>query len=90
MGEKWVKVVHKAPGLVIAVVIFALGALTIPAGQLHLSLPSDTQSNLDTTQRKQADLMAKGFGEGINSPFLVVVDAHDVNPDSEALKPLIE
>lgn len=89
MGEKWVKFVHKAPGLVIAIVVFALGALTIPASQLHLSLPSDTQSDYTTTQRKQADIMAEGFGEGINSPFLVVVDAHDVNPDAPALSALV-
>lgn len=33
--------------------------------------------------------MAEAFGPGINSPFLVVVDAHHANPESVALDPLI-
>lgn len=90
VGEKWVKFVHKFPGLVIAIVIFGLGALTLPVQNLHLSLPSDTQANVDTTQRKQAELMMEGFGAGITSPLMVVVDAHDVNPDAPVLRPLID
>ncbi|VEH05349.1 MMPL family transporter [Corynebacterium kutscheri] len=89
MGKRWVTLVHRMPGLVIAVVIFALGALTVPSLGLHLSLPTDTQSDYSTTQRKAADLMTKGFGAGVNAPMLVVVDAHDVNPDAEILQPLI-
>lgn len=89
MGRRWAEFVHKVPGVVIAVTVIGLGALTLPALQLHLSLPSDTQSELDTTQRKQADIMAEAFGPGINSPFLVVVDAHHANPESVALDPLI-
>ncbi|AKK04501.1 putative RND superfamily drug exporter [Corynebacterium mustelae] len=89
MGERWVKLIHKAPALVIAIVVFGLGALTIPAGQLHLSLPSDGQSPKETTQRKMADILYEGFGPGADAQFLVVVDAHDVNPDSKALEPLI-
>lgn len=90
MGERWVKFVHRFPGLIIAGCVVALGALTVPVGDLHLSLPMDTLSNRDTTQRKQADLMAEGFGEGVNSPFLVVIDAHDVDADAAALRPLVD
>ncbi len=89
-GRSWVKLVQKAPGLVVAVVVLGLGALTIPAMNLQLSLPSDSTSNIDTTQRQSADLMAEGFGAGVNAPFLVIVDTHEVNADSTALQPLIE
>ncbi len=89
MGNRWVSFVHKAPGLVMAVVVLGLGALSAPVLDLEMSLPSDSTSNLDTTQRKSADLMAEGFGEGVNAPFLVIVDADTVNPEASALQPLI-
>ena len=90
MGRRWVRVVEKAPGLVMAVVVLGLSALSIPVLNLEMALPSDTTSNLDTTQRKSADLMAEGFGPGVNAPLLLVVDAHSVNPDSEILQPYMD
>lgn len=90
MGNYWVSFVQRVPGLTIAVVVLGLGALSAPVLDLEMALPSDSTSNLDTTQRKSADLMAEGFGEGVNAPFLVVVDAEEVNPDAGALQPLIQ
>ena len=90
MGRRWVRFVEKAPGLVMAVVVLGLGALTVPVLNLEMALPSDTTSNLDTTQRKSADLMAEGFGPGVNTPLLLVVDAHSVNPDAEILQPYMD
>ena len=87
MGKRWVRFVEKAPGLVMAVVVLGLGALSAPVLGLEMSLPSDSTSNHDTTQRKSADLMAEGFGPGVNAPLLLVVDAHTANPDSEILQP---
>lgn len=89
LGRRWVNTIKKAPAVVMAGVVLVLGALTIPVLGMEMSLPSDSNSNRDTTQRISADLMAEGFGEGVNSPFLLVVDAHDVNPQSEGLAPYI-
>jgi len=83
--RRWIRVVTKFPAITIALVILGLGALTGPTLDLQLSLPNDTLSNRDTTQRKSADLLAEGFGEGINSPFLVIVDTHDVDADAPVL-----
>ena len=58
--------------------------------RMEMSLPSDSNGDTDTTQRKSADLMAEGFGAGVNAPFLLVVDAHDVNPESQALAPYMK
>ncbi|GAB3593269.1 Membrane protein YdfJ [Corynebacterium faecale] len=88
-GRTWVTFVQKVPGLVVAVVVLGLGALSIPVINLELALPSDSTSNIDTTQRQSAELMAEGFGAGVNAPFLVVVDANEVNADALALQPLI-
>ena len=90
MGRRWVRFVEKAPGLVMAVVVLGLGALAVPVLDLEMALPSDTTSNRDTTQRKSADLMAEGFGPGVNAPLLLVVDAHSVNPDAEILQPYMD
>ncbi|OEX92229.1 multidrug RND transporter [Corynebacterium sp. BCW_4722] len=87
LGRRWVRFVRKAPGLVMAVVVLGLGALSVPVLNLEMALPSDATSNTDTTQRKSADLMAEGFGPGVNAPLLLVVDAHNVNPNAEILQP---
>ncbi|WP_175935787.1 MMPL family transporter [Corynebacterium sp. Marseille-P4321] len=87
LGRRWVRFVRKAPGLVMAVVVLGLGALSVPVLNLEMALPSDATSNTDTTQRKSADLMAEGFGPGVNAPLLLVVDAHNVNPNAEILRP---
>lgn len=89
MGNRWVRLVQKVPGLAMALVVLSLGAMTAPVLHMDLALPADTTSNPDTTQRKAADLLAEGFGPGINGPFLAVVDARTINADSAALAPLV-
>ncbi|OHO54695.1 multidrug RND transporter [Corynebacterium sp. HMSC035E02] len=90
MGNRWVRTVQRAPGIVMALVVLGLGALTAPVLHMELALPADTTSNPDTTQRKAADLLSEGFGPGINGPFLVIVDGANANPDSAALQPYIQ
>jgi len=87
LGRAWVNTVRRTPALVMAVVVVLLGVCSLPVLQMEMSLPSDSNGDTDTTQRKSADLMAEGFGAGVNAPFLLVVDAHDVNPDTQALAP---
>ncbi|MTE10200.1 MMPL family transporter [Corynebacterium aurimucosum] len=90
MGNRWVRTVQRAPGIVMALVVLGLGALTAPVLHMELALPADTTSNPDTTQRKAADLLSEGFGPGINGPFLVIVDGANANPESAALQPYIQ
>ena len=82
MGNRWVRLVQKVPGLAMALVVLSLGAMTAPVLDMELALPADTTSNPDTTQRKAADIMSEGFGPGVNGPFLAVVDAHTVNAEA--------
>ncbi|WP_291479545.1 MMPL family transporter [Corynebacterium sp.] len=89
LGTRWVKLVHRAPGGFLLVVIASLVLLTLPAMNLQLSLPSDMTSPVDSTQRKSAEMLEDGFGPGRNSPFLVIVNTDEVNPDSAALAPLV-
>ena len=90
MGNRWVRLVQKVPGLAMALVVLSLGAMTAPVLHMELALPADTTSNPDTTQRKAADIMSEGFGPGVNGPFLAVVDAHTVNAEAGALAPLVD
>lgn len=90
MGNRWVRMVQRVPGVVMALVVLGLGALTAPVLHMELALPADTTSNPDTTQRKAADLLSEGFGPGINGPFLVIVDGANADPDSAALQPYIQ
>ncbi|MCG7229685.1 MMPL family transporter [Corynebacterium minutissimum] len=90
MGNRWVRTVQRVPGVVMALVVLGLGALTAPVLHMELALPADTTSNPDTTQRKAADLLSEGFGPGINGPFLVIVDGANADPDSAALQPYIQ
>ncbi|MDY3127134.1 MAG: MMPL family transporter [Corynebacterium sp.] len=89
MGNRWVRFVRKFPAVVMAIVVLGLGAMSAPVLNMELALPADTTSNPDTTQRKAADLLSEGFYPGINGPFLVIVDAENVNAEAEALSPLI-
>ena len=90
MGNRWVRLVRKMPGVVMAFVVLSLGALSAPVLDMELSLPADTTSNPDTTQRKAADLLSEGFYPGVNGPFLVIVDAENINADAPALQPLMD
>src|SRR5699024_1726336 len=89
MGNRWVRLVRKMPGVVMAFVVLSLGAMSAPVLNMELSLPADTTSNPDTTQRKAADLLSEGFYPGVNGPFLVIVDAEDINAEAPALQPLM-
>ncbi|MCR5914987.1 MMPL family transporter [Corynebacterium sp. zg254] len=89
LGTRWVKLVHRFPGVALAVVMAVLALLTLPALNLQLSLPNDTTSSVTSTQRQAADLLAEGFGEGRNAPMLVLVDAEHARADATVLAPYI-
>lgn len=84
---RWVKLVHRVPGLMLALVMVVLAGLSIPVLNLELALPSDKTANVTSTQRKSAEMLEEGFGGGKNAPMLVVVDGSEARGDAEALKP---
>lgn len=90
LAGRWIRLVYSFPGISIAVVMLLLAALTLPALNLQLSLPNDKTSNVDSTQRKSAEMLEEGFGPGRNAPFLVVVNGENANPDSSALATYIQ
>ena len=89
MGRRVATTIRKAPAVVFTLVVLSLAALSIPALNLSLALPSDDTANTSTTQRKAADLMAEGFGPGFNGLFLAVVEGGGARADAMALSPLV-
>ena len=87
LGRRWVETVHRVPGLFLVGVVIALGLMSTPVLHLNLALPVDAVANKETTQRQASDLMESAVGPGIDAPFLVVVDGHNVNTNAEALQP---
>jgi RND superfamily putative drug exporter len=60
-------------------------ALTAPVLSLNLGFPDDGSQPVSQTQRRAYDLMADGFGPGVNGPFVIAVD---LAGDTSVLDPL--
>ena len=85
MGNRWVRLVQKVPGLAMALVVLSLGAMTAPVLHMELALPADTTSNPDTTQRKAAEdalrrseeefrTLAEALPEAVSQGFVELLD----------------
>jgi putative drug exporter of the RND superfamily len=79
-GVRWGRLVGRAPVLVVALIVVALGTLAIPMKDMYLAFPTDSTSPTDTTRRQASDLITEAFGPGREGPLLVVVDGRDVAP----------
>ncbi|WP_407319431.1 MMPL family transporter [Isoptericola halotolerans] len=67
----WVRGVTKAPVATVAIVVVALGALTLPAANLRLALPDAGSLPEDSSARQTYDLVSDHFGDGFNGPLIV-------------------
>ncbi|GAA8845210.1 MMPL family transporter [Helicobacter pylori] len=83
-GTRWARAIGARPVLAALVAVLALGALAIPAKDLHLTLPTDSTAAADTPQRRAADLITDGFGAGQEARMIVVVDAREVDDPRQA------
>ena len=63
---------HAWPYAIVTTV--ALLAMTAPVLALQLGFPDEGTQPESTTQRRAYDLVAEGFGAGINGPLVVAVD----------------
>jgi RND superfamily putative drug exporter len=74
MGARWARLVVRRRVPALLAVVVGLGALSIPALDMRLGMPSDGTSSTRTTQRRAYDAVARAFGPGFNGPLLVVAD----------------
>ena len=61
-------------------------ALTAPVTALHVGIPDDGALPESRTERRAYDLVAEGFGPGINGPLVIAVD---VSEDPGVVQPLL-
>jgi putative drug exporter of the RND superfamily len=74
LGQRWVRLVMKAPIVAVVGVIGILGTLAIPALSLDLNLPDGGSEPEGSTVREAYDLTTEGFGPGFNGPLVIAVD----------------
>ena len=84
--QRWGEHVSKnAWSYAIGVTIFLL-ALTAPVLGLRLGLPDEGTLPESRTERRAYDLVAEGFGPGINGPLVIAVD---ISEDPSVVEPLL-
>jgi RND superfamily putative drug exporter len=84
---RWARFIgrHPLPAMLIAVA--TLVVLAIPILNLELGQQDNAQMPKDTEIRQSYDLLTKGFGPGVNGPFLIAVDfgSDPAHPDTKKL-----
>lgn len=70
----WADAVHRRPVPALVVSVAALGALCLPALDMHLGLADAGTDHPSETSRQAYDLISDGFGPGTNGPLVVVTE----------------
>ncbi|PFG34188.1 MMPL family transporter [Sanguibacter antarcticus] len=71
----WGTFVTTRPVLTLIGATVVLGIIAVPALSMRLGLPDAGQEPADSSSRQAYDMLAEGFGAGINGPLVVLVDA---------------
>jgi RND superfamily putative drug exporter len=71
------RAVTRRPKLASAAVLVLLAVVAIPTASIRLGTADAGTNPPETTTRKAYDMMAEGFGAGVNGPLLVAVDQQD-------------
>jgi RND superfamily putative drug exporter len=83
--DRWGGFIARHPKTLALAALSAVLVLAIPAADQRLGTADAGTNPQDTTTRKAYDLLAEGFGPGINGPLLVAVDLADDPHAAEAL-----
>ncbi len=71
-ATRWAGFVTRRPIPVLLAGVIVMGIIAIPALDMRLGLPDDSQKAADTTERRAYDLLADGFGPGFSGPLTIV------------------
>ena len=80
----WSDRIGRHPWLFAVAGLSVMTLLAAPALSLRLGQPDAGSSSTTTTERRAYDLLAQGFGPGINGPLLLAVE---LQPGASALAP---
>jgi RND superfamily putative drug exporter len=74
LWRRWAGCVERRPGLTSLLALLLMVALALPVLSLRLGASDSGSDPVGTTTRQAYDLMARGFGPGINGPLTLVAD----------------
>jgi RND superfamily putative drug exporter len=80
LSARWADQVARRPVLFCVVSLALLLAMAFPLVRIQLGFSSDASAPTSTTQRQAYDLLAQGFGPGVNGPLLVVIPLDASSP----------
>jgi RND superfamily putative drug exporter len=72
--HRWGRQVSAHPWRYLLLGTLALGLLTAPVFSMRLGWPDNGTQSQDMTTRRAYDLLADGFGDGVNGPLLLSVE----------------
>ena len=81
-ARRWATTVSRRPVLFGLGALVVLGVLAVPAAGMRLGLPNAGDDPATSTDRRAYDLMAEGFGPGVNGPILVLVTQSTEDPSA--------
>lgn len=84
-GERWARIIHKAPVVVLVAGVALLGILAIPIKDMATALPSSGMSDPASSSRQAYDMVSDGFGAGANGRLLVVADGTGIDSPEQRL-----
>ncbi|WP_130799421.1 MMPL family transporter [Streptomyces otsuchiensis] len=79
-GDRWRRIggaVQRRPLVALLVAVIGLGALAAPALGLRLGFADAGNDPEDSTTRIAYELLADGFGPGVNGPLVIAVEGGD-------------
>ncbi|WP_192582890.1 MMPL family transporter [Streptomyces albicerus] len=79
-SSRWSAKVVAQPVRYGAAALVLLGVLTVPVFSMHLGFPDAGNDAPTSTTRKSYDLIAEGFGPGVNGPLQVVIEMNGTDP----------
>ncbi|MGG3283879.1 MMPL family transporter [Paenibacillus solani] len=82
-SNRWGRMITKYPLPIALAGILLLGAISLPALHLQTGLPDKGSKSTETTERRGYDLMAEGFGPGMNGPLAIILKAESTD-DAQA------
>lgn len=67
------KLLQRKPIIPVLIALAIVGGLALPAASMQLGFPDDSSAAPGSPQRTGFDLLAEGFGPGVNGPFFIAV-----------------
>ncbi|GHC45665.1 MMPL family transporter [Streptomyces flavofungini] len=84
LAARWSAFVERHPKLLGGIAVAVIALLAIPTLSLHLGTSDQGNNPSSATTRQAYDLLADGFGPGVNGPLTLVTEVHGA-PDRLAL-----